>query len=56
VSKEIKKINPNADIRGNESNPRTGAFEITIDNKLAYSKFKTHNFPSNEEIKSLLND
>ena len=56
MSKEIKKINPTANIRGNESNPRTGAFEITINNKLVYSKFKTHKFPSKQEIKDLLND
>ena len=56
VSKEIKKINSNANIVGNERNPRSGAFEITIDNKLVYSKFKTHNFPSKSEIEDLLND
>tara|TARA_B100001142_G_scaffold88365_1_gene90215 strand:- start:1078 stop:1248 length:171 start_codon:yes stop_codon:yes gene_type:complete len=56
VSKEIKKISPIAHIKGNESNPRSGAFEITINNKLVYSKFKTKKFPSKEEIKDFLND
>ncbi len=56
MSKEIKKINPIAHIEGNESNPRSGAFEVTIDNKLVYSKFKTNKFPSKQEIKDFLND
>jgi len=56
VSKEIKKINPIVHITGNESNPRSGAFEITINNKLVYSKLKTKKFPSKKEIKDFLND
>jgi len=55
VSKIIKKINPNCIIKGNENNPRSGAFEITIDNKLAYSKFETCEFPNEEKIKKILN-
>ncbi|SVD39770.1 uncharacterized protein METZ01_LOCUS392624, partial [marine metagenome] len=34
VSKQIKKIIPNAHIQGNITIPRSGAFEITIDGKL----------------------
>ena len=55
VSKIIKKINPNCIINGNEHPPRSGAFEITIDNKLAYSKFETYEFPNEEKIKKILN-
>lgn len=50
MSKEIKKYNPNAIIVGNASLPRTGSFEVTIDEKLIYSKFKTNSFPTNSEI------
>ena len=55
VSKKIKELHPNASITGNETNPRTGSFEITIDGKLVYSKFKTDAFPSKNEIEKLLN-
>jgi len=50
VSKEIKKYNPNAIIVGNPNLPRTGSFEVTIDEKLIYSKFKTNGFPTKSEI------
>ena len=52
VSNEIKKIISNVNIIDNPNPPRTGAFEITIDTKLVYSKFKTNNFPTINEIKS----
>ena len=52
VSKEIKKIMPNADVTGNSKPPRSGAFEVTIDGKLIYSKFQTGNFPKQKEISS----
>ncbi len=51
VSKVIKKIVPNAKIQGNINPPRSGAFEVTIDNKLAYSKFETGEFPQKSDIK-----
>jgi selT/selW/selH-like putative selenoprotein len=54
VSKEIKKIDPNANIEGNKNNPRTGSFEIMINGNLVYSKFKTHSFPSKIEIEELM--
>ena len=52
VSKGIKKMMPNAIIKGNIQQPRNGAFEVTIDGTLVYSKFKTGNFPNVKEIKS----
>jgi selT/selW/selH-like putative selenoprotein len=52
VSKEIKKIIPNAQVQGNAKPPRSGAFEVTIEGQLIYSKFKTGNFPNKEEISS----
>ena len=52
VSKEIKKIMPNALIKANTQQPRSGAFEVTINGALVYSKFKTGDFPNVKDIKS----
>ena len=52
VSKEIKKIMPNVQVMGNSKPPRSGAFEVTIDGKLIYSKFHTGNFPKPKDISS----
>ena len=54
VSKIIKKLNPNCIINGNEQSPRSGAFEITINNRLVYSKFETNQFPNQQEIREIL--
>jgi len=50
VSKEIKKNKPNAIINGNLTPPRSGAFEVTINDKLVFSKFETGNFPKTKDI------
>tara|TARA_B100000959_G_C14436143_1_gene400665 strand:+ start:360 stop:524 length:165 start_codon:yes stop_codon:yes gene_type:complete len=50
VSKAIKKIIPEAKVQGNVKPPRSGAFEVTIDDKLVYSKFKTGGFPQKPDI------
>jgi selT/selW/selH-like putative selenoprotein len=52
VSKLIKKITLTAKIEGNAKPPRSGAFEVSIDKKLVYSKFKTGEFPQEGDIKS----
>ena len=52
VSKAIKKIKPSIDVIGNSKPPRSGAFEVCINNKLVYSKFKTGSFPTESEIKT----
>ena len=52
MSKQIKKIVPDAIIKGNIKPPRSGAFEVTINNKLVYSKFQTEEFPQMGDIKS----
>jgi selT/selW/selH-like putative selenoprotein len=52
VSKLIKTIAPHASIKGNSTPPRSGAFEITLNDNLVYSKFKTGEFPQESEIKS----
>ena len=52
VSKTIKKIIPDARVQGNSKPPRSGAFEVTIDDKLVYSKFETGGFPQKSDIKN----
>jgi selT/selW/selH-like putative selenoprotein len=52
VSKFIKTIKPHAIIKGNSGPPRSGAFEVSLNDKLVYSKFKTGEFPQESEIKS----
>ena len=54
VSIEIKIIMPNANVKGNSKPPRSGAFEVTINGKLIYSKFQTGEFPNSEDISSWL--
>ncbi|OUX37544.1 MAG: hypothetical protein CBE33_03325 [Candidatus Pelagibacter sp. TMED273] len=46
---------PSINVIGNETPPRSGAFEITYNGKIIYSKFETNKFPTEEEIISLLN-
>ena len=52
VSKVIKRILPDAQVQGNVKPPRSGAFEVTIKDKLVYSKFQTGEFPTESDIKS----
>jgi len=54
VSKIIKEINPTIKIYGNQHPPRSGAFEIQLNDKLVFSKFSTDNFPTEKEIKIML--
>ena len=46
----ITKYCPEAIVEGNNSLPRTGSFEITINNVLKYSKFQTNEFPDETVI------
>ena len=50
VSKIIKKINPEIQIFGNESPPRSGAFEVSKNGNLVFSKFDTGGFPTEVTI------
>ena len=52
VSKFIKTIKPHAIIKGNSVPPRSGAFEVSLNDKLVYSKFKTGEFPQESDIKN----
>ena len=51
VSKLIKKMAPDAQVQGNAKPPRSGAFEVSIDNQLVFSKFDSGGFPKESEIK-----
>ena len=50
VSKIIKNINPLIEVEGNPKPPRSGAFEVIMNNKIIYSKFETGIFPDKKEI------
>ena len=52
VSKFIKLMQPHAKIEGNSTPPRSGAFEVCLNNELVYSKFKTGEFPQEKDIKN----
>ena len=56
VSNIIKKKYNNIIIEGNNFEPRTGSFEIKINDILKYSKFQTNKFPSEEEILNWFNN
>ena len=51
MSELIKKIKPNAVIKGNPCPPRSGAFEVTIDGRLLFSKLQCGKFPDEQTIK-----
>ena len=50
VSNIIKQKDKNIKVIGNNIPPRSGAFEVIINNKLVYSKFSTNSFPDKDEI------
>ena len=55
VSKIILSINQSININGNKSTPRTGSFEVVMNNQLVFSKLKTERFPNETEIYSWFN-
>ena len=52
VSKIILSINQSINVKGNKSIPRTGSFEVVMNNQLVFSKLKTERFPNEREIYS----
>ena len=52
MSEIIKGLNKKIQITENNIPPRTGAFEVKINNNLVYSKFNTGDFPNKDEIYS----
>ena len=55
VSKIILSIDDSVNIIGNSKPPRTGSFEVLINNKLVFSKLDSNLFPNSEEIYSWFN-
>ena len=55
VSKIILSINQSINIKGNKTIPRTGSFEVVMNNQLIFSKLKTDRFPNEAEIYSWFN-
>ena len=55
MSKILKNIDSNVNITGNKQAPRSGAFEVTLNDKLIFSKFTTGTFPNKEMIKNWFN-
>ena len=54
VSNIIKSIKADVEISSNQNPPRSGAFEVSIDDKLIFSKFQLGRFPTEDEIKGWL--
>ena len=52
VSKIILNMKKEIKIIGNETIPRTGSFEVLLNNKLVFSKLQNNNFPTIEDINS----
>ena len=52
VSKIILGLGGDVEIVGNKSLPRTGSFEVLLNNKLVFSKLQNNNFPTIENINS----
>ena len=51
VSNEIKLVDNSIEVIGNLKPPRSGAFEISVDNEIVFSKFNSGRFPNNKEIR-----
>ena len=54
VSNIILAINSEVKITSNQSPPRSGAFEVTINKNLIFSKFELNRFPTENEIQDWL--
>ena len=54
VSKIILSIDKTINIAENNSSPRTGSFEVMLDNQLVFSKLEIEKFPNDSEIYSWL--
>ena len=52
MSKTINNLFPKYKVTGNNTPPRSGAFEVTLNQKVLFSKFDSGNFPTTEDIKN----
>ncbi len=51
VSNIIKSAKSDVEISSNQNPPRSGAFEVSINDELIFSKFELGRFPTENEIK-----
>ena len=56
MSKIINSIKPNCKITSNSTKPRSGSFEVTINNNEKFSKLKTNCFPQKKQIEGWFKD
>lgn len=55
MAQALRKKFPGLEVAGNENGKfRVGAFELTLDGRLLYSKLQTHRFPSAAEAEKLI--
>ena len=52
VSNIIKSVKSDVEITSNQNPPRSGAFEVSINDQLVFSKFELDRFPTENEIKN----
>ena len=52
VSNIIKSVKSDVKISSNQNPPRSGAFEVSINDQLVFSKFELDRFPTENEIKN----
>lgn len=50
VSNLIGSLVPNAVIVGNETEPRSGSFEVEVEGKIVFSKFSNERFPDKSDV------
>ena len=55
MSKLIKSIDRSVLISSNQEPPRSGAFEVTINKEVVFSKLENGSFPSKEQVNSWFN-
>ena len=52
VSAIIRSIDSCIEISSNQVPPRSGSFEVAIDDRVVFSKFKSGGFPDEKEVSS----
>ena len=52
VTKLIEKYSNTSNIKSNTNPPRSGAFEVIINQKLVFSKLETKKFPTSDDVKN----
>lgn len=55
MSNLIRSIDGSIQILGNQKPPRSGSFEVTINEEVVFSKFESGGFPNESEVRSWVN-